>query len=356
MGEIEKVAQNYLASHSLNWRLGLDIYNSLIAHDVDRDLCSKVLKRVVEIKPVLVKKLKLDDPELKSIMERHSSIVLDEFAPGAYYMAPVIKDMAQLDLEVFSVLSSECQVGQADFITRDSFVFGFGSCFAVNFINYMARLGIRSASSILSEDINSPRNNFHLLDWVLNDKENHVTTQIFKLNPEFDKTTLVSNMKNASHIVLTLGTVFHLARKAPDGTWSPTLVPSPGATTVASSIGELHADIRGILEMVRNVNPAARIFLTVSPIPLLGILHKANPVVANTFSKSMLRAAVEGIRGLGLFKYLPIYDAIIGLSPVMDFAAFGKDDGNPRHLNGGVVDSVMRQVTNLLVKAEPPQE
>lgn len=235
-------------------------------------------------------------------------------------------------------------------IGADSVVFGFGSCFAVNFVNYLHNHGIRATSSVLSEDINSPKNNHGLLDWVINGSSNHVSEQLHKLNPDFDAPALVANLRGATHIVLTLGTVFYLTRAGADGSIKPVLVPAPGTVTTAAPFEELRNDIAGILRLVRQANPAASIFLTVSPIPVRGVMHQANPVVANTFSKSLLRSAVESLRDRELFSYLPIYDAIIGLSPHMDFAAFGKDDGDCRHLNGAIIDSVMRQVTALIVR------
>lgn len=352
MSEIEKNARTWLGSHSVNWELGLDLLEAMMASGGDRALAADVMRRVIEIKPALVKKFGIADPALLAIADRHTPIVLDSVVrAGAYYKVPVIGDIAALDLEVFSILSGELTLGDDDRIGADATVFGFGSCFAVNFVNYLHNHGVRARSSVLSEDINSPRNNRCLLAWVIDGEENHVSAQLHKLNPEFDPAALRENLRSASHIVLTMGTVFSLTRKNADGSPAPALVPAPGTVTTAATYDELRQDMTAIVQLVRRVNPAARIFLTVSPIPFRGIMHQANPVAANNFSKSLLRAAVESLRGEKLFTYLPIYDAVIGLSPHMDFAAFGKDDGESRHLNGAIIDAIMRQITSLIVKA-----
>lgn len=351
MSEIENNARNYLSSHSVNWQLGLDILEALMVSQGDRALAGQLLHRVVELKPALIKKFGTQDPALNAIANRHASIVLDDAVrPGAYYKVPVITAYAQLDLEIFAILSAEIKLAESQLIGPGSCVFGFGSCFAVNFVNHLNRIGINASSSVLSEDINSPRNNRHLLDWVINGRANFISEQLPKINPEFDPAALLTNLQRASHIVLTLGTVFFLARSGDDGTAAPALVPGRGTVTVATTFAELLEDIDEILKLVRQTNPGAVIMVTVSPVPLRGVMHKANPVVANMFSKSMLRAAIESFRGSGRFNYLPIYDAILGLTPHMDFAAFGKDDGECRHLNGLLIDAVMRQVTSLVVR------
>lgn len=351
MSEIEKNASNFLSSHSVNWQLGLDILEALVVSQGDKALARQVLHRVVELKPTLAKKFGTQDPVLNAIANRHVFIALDDVVRlGAYYKVPVIKEVGQLDLEIFAVLSSEIKLAETDWITPGAHVFGFGSCFAVNFINHLNRMGITASSSVLSEDINSPRNNCHLLDWVLNGRVNYISEQLPKLNPEFNPAEFLARLKSATHIVLTLGTVYFLARIGDDGAALPALIPGRGTVTVSPSFGELQKDIDEILKLLRQVNPGAVVMVTVSPVPLRGVMHKANPVVANMFSKSMLRAAIESFRGAGRFTYLPIYDAILGLAPHSDFAAFGKDDGECRHLNGLIIDSVMRQITSLIVR------
>ena len=213
-------------------------------------------------------------------------------------------------------------------------------------------MGIAASSSVLSEDINSPRNNRHLLDWALNGNVNYIAEQLPKLNPEFNPVEFVARLTAATHIVLTLGTVYFLSRVGDGGHAVPVMIPGKGVVTSAPTFDELQVDIDEILKLLRQSNPNAVVMLTVSPVPLRGVMHKANPVVANVFSKSMLRAAVEAFRIERQFIYLPIYNAIVGLAPHSDFATFGKDDGDFRHLNGMIMDAVMRQVTSIIVREQ----
>jgi len=78
-------------------------------------------------------------------------------------------------------------------------------------------------------------------------------------------------------------------------------------------VGEVTADLSAFIARLRGVNPAARIVLTVSPVPLVATASGNHVLAATTYSKSVLRAAAQEIAEdhEGVF-YFPSYEIISG--------------------------------------------
>lgn len=348
---IEKIATTYLESGSVNWQVGIELHNKLIVDNPS--LAKACLKRSIELKPILVKRLNLKDDELRLISERHSLVALDHAAYnlGRYFKVPTINSRETLDLEIFQILSTETSRFPIKKIQKSEKVFGFGSCFAVNFINYLHKLDIDAHSSIISEDINCPINNLLLLKWIFKNEESSLINDLKEFNPDIDRLDLLNKFKDANHIVLTLGASFFLIKNGEK--MEITLKPSSNTKYTFQNINSLKQSITQIIELINSVNNKVNIIISVSPIPLRATLDGRDPVSANVASKSALRAAIEElmIENKLSFTYLPIYDAVIGLSPYMGFASFGTDDGESRHLNGEIINSIMRQMTDLIIEA-----
>ena len=66
------------------------------------------------------------------------------------------------------------------------------------------------------------------------------------------------------------------------------------------------------VDIIRRQNPKAKILITVSPVPLRFTFTGADIVVANTYSKSVLRAACEAVvRSRERIDYFPSYEAVM---------------------------------------------
>lgn len=347
INELEKNAKLFLDSKNINWQLGLKIFNLL---PIECELRIELLKRVVELKPQILKKLNIENPsgDLEKIVLRHS-FVIDDFKtkPLHYFNVPLIQNAENFNFQIFSILSS-CDFFNKILINKQSKVFGFGSCFAVNLVNYLNNMGLQAQSSVISEEINSPRNNLALLQWTIENEQNFVANELPKINVDFSANTFNANLKNSSHIIFTLGSAFSLVDK---NTGDPHLVFSPSSLTKIDDIEIIRNNIKDILSLIRKVNPKAIVLITVSPIPIRGVAHDVNPLVANMQSKSILRSLISDLceKDNNTY-YLPIYDLIMGLAPYTDSAIFGKDDGNSRHLDGWVIEAIMRQFTSLIVE------
>lgn len=350
MNTLDEIANNYLEANSVNWRLGINLYNDLI--ELNPELARACLKRSIELKPILVKQLNLKDDDLKHIAEKHLPIFLDRsLSIGTYYKVPTINSNEELDLQIFSILSNEIsRDSKVNKIKKQDKVFGFGSCFAVNFVNYLNRLGIDSHSSIISEDVNSPINNVLLLKWIFQNEESQLTNDLKQLNPDINRLILYENFKESDHVVLTLGSSFYLTKSSENS--EITLKPTRNSKYSFQTVGSIKESIAELIKLIQGVNSKVNIFITVSPIPLRGVLDLRDPVTANIASKAALRAAIEELiveKKLS-FTYLPIYDSIIGLSPYMNTPTFGTDDGESRHLNGFVINSIMKQMSQLIIE------
>lgn len=93
------------------------------------------------------------------------------------------------------------------------------------------------------------------------------------------------------------------------------------------------------LALLRTVNPAARVLLTVSPVPLIATFEPRHVLVSTTASKAVLRSAAdEACRSDPAFCYFPSYEIVA--NPY--FAASYFDPADARSVLPRGVDHVMR--------------
>ena len=72
---------------------------------------------------------------------------------------------------------------------------------------------------------------------------------------------------------------------------------------------EILADLTATLARIRRANPALRVLLTVSPVPLTASASGQHVLIATTQSKSVLRAVASALEGDGV-DYFPAYEII----------------------------------------------
>jgi hypothetical protein len=97
-------------------------------------------------------------------------------------------------------------------------------------------------------------------------------------------------------------------------------------------------DLEAFYSRLLQINPAARVLLTVSPVPLAATYSGQHVLAATTYSKSVLRAAAQTLCRLREgCDYLPSYEIITGAHN--RGAYFGED---LRSIRPSGVDQVMR--------------
>lgn len=85
---------------------------------------------------------------------------------------------------------------------------------------------------------------------------------------------------------------------------------------------EMTADLRAFLRKLRTVNPAVRVILTVSPVPLIATAEARHVLLSNTYSKAALRVTAESVaRREPNLAYFPAYEIITGPQTAGQFFA-----------------------------------
>ena len=78
------------------------------------------------------------------------------------------------------------------------------------------------------------------------------------------------------------------------------------------SVSDTVADLSAFMQELREVNPAVRVILTVSPVPLAATAMDRHVLVSTTYSKSVLRVAAEMMADDPAILYFPSYEVITG--------------------------------------------
>lgn len=110
---------------------------------------------------------------------------------------------------------------------------------------------------------------------------------------------------------------------------------------------EIQRDLIAVIEHVRALNPRIRFLLTISPVALAATATDKNVLVANSYSKSVLRAVAGEVADSmdGVF-YFPSYDMITGTNSGTELY-----EGNQRQVRTDTVDFVMRRFTEEVLGA-----
>jgi len=127
--------------------------------------------------------------------------------------------------------------------------------------------------------------------------------------------------------------VFPLAPGVAGGAFDPDLHAFANLT-----VADVESDLEAFLDGFRSVNPAARVLFTVSPVPLIATYEPRNVLVSSTYSKSVLRVAVERFwRERDWVEYFPSYEIITGS---FNGGVYYDDDG--REVNQAGVSHALR--------------
>jgi len=87
-------------------------------------------------------------------------------------------------------------------------------------------------------------------------------------------------------------------------------------------VDEIVADMTAFLRGLRAVNPAARVILTVSPVPLVATAEARHVVASTMYSKSALRVSCDALsRSLNQVAYFPSYEIVAGGYAPTDYFA-----------------------------------
>ncbi|MBM3625172.1 MAG: GSCFA domain-containing protein, partial [Alphaproteobacteria bacterium] len=96
------------------------------------------------------------------------------------------------------------------------------------------------------------------------------------------------------------------------------------------SVDEIVSDMTAFLRGLRAVNPAARVILTVSPVPLVATAEARHVLTSTMYSKSALRVSCDALsRTFSQVAYFPSYEIVAGGYAPTDYFASDRRSVTP---------------------------
>jgi len=361
----------YLNSNSINWSFGVSLYNQFRLSKFEKNeflsvILEKLILRMLSIKPNLSLDLlysseknnfadfyfnELDikniyNKSFKSIIIKDEKILINEKkeiseAKIKLYTKEILNRAYFNESDFINVVDrilSKTKLPKIDIF--DSTVFTFGSCFATNFAKILNELNYKVHSNLIAENVNSTINNYHLLEYIILNKKIEL---INELNFSEDmKEDFMNNLSNSTHIIYTLGTTLYLKNFK---TNLPTIFSENSKENSFLTYSEHVHYLIEIIKLLKNINPKAKLILSVSPVPIRGLKGDYCIIQADTFSKSILRSSINELTNLfDDVYYLPTFEIFRSLAIHSNFALFGFDDRNPRHIRGDMLSAVINKI------------
>lgn len=247
-------------------------------------------------------------------------------------------------------------------INKSSKLITIGSCCSAHVANALGNAGLDVINFEMSERIFTTFAMKELFAGIL---EDNVPDELID-DIEANRTNLgriKAQLIDGATVIFTLGlSVCWFDRKS--GKLAHTIVPKTADETAKlggglymmkqlkrfemrqTSVDENFENLMSVIETVKAINPANKVVLTVSPIPLQFCLTP-QPILSTDFiSKAVLRMAVGKIEEIdpdGVF-YFPSFEIVRWASPHLPFAFWGtaNTDGNPRHVDQQLINLVVQ--------------
>jgi len=223
------------------------------------------------------------------------------------------------------------------FISRQTRVLAFGSCFAEHFIGFLLKHGYnrRGAGCEIDESWFAIADHFESALVVL--QQFQWAFGQFTPPPElwftrdkryFDPTEerrqgLRKTFENSDVFVITLGLSevwFHQPTNQPMWRSAPSRVPEQGVHTCRRvTVAETVAALRDLARLADEFLPDKRFIFTLSPIPMSATFRNQSVVTANQVSKAILRAALDeffadqALLSKSRYYYFPSYELVLHL-------------------------------------------
>jgi hypothetical protein len=227
--------------------------------------------------------------------------------------------------------------------TRDDVIVTQGSCFAENVAKTLTAIGVKAHWLEIQEVMNSPLANRTYLEYLLTGKL--ITSQNHKLALERilgvqALTDFKVALQSASGFVFTAGLAY--CSFAEDGEFQLVGIKGVPGRPVLTTPEQNREHIEAIISMVRAINPAINIILTVSPIPLTRSQGQGSAFVADCLSKSTLRLAVNQVLAGNIpgVYYWPSFEAIRWLGGHFG-PIYGSEDEDLRHPGQSYIDEIL---------------
>ena len=234
-------------------------------------------------------------------------------------------------------------------LNDDEAVLTMGSCFASELYMSLTKHNIKSETLRIEESINTTHANLALIDSIEQGKVSAILKDLL-IDKEIEKRLLYlyKIIQQSKIIVLTFGvSPLVINKKSKIPIFKKNLkenFATKEVEMVFTSVKENKENIVNIVKKLRNISPSIEIYITLSPVPLIGVLKEASVLERDVISKSTLRLAIEEARKEIVFKYWPSFEVVkwipSHLAPNLEYQAFGASDNNSRHVSRWLIDAI----------------
>ena len=236
------------------------------------------------------------------------------------------------------------------FISKNSRIVTIGSCFAVNVARHLSRKGYDAWSLDIGELINNSYNNLWLIRNMgeISKKENSFWA---KLQPGLYNNCLQleEKIRNCDCLIFTLGLSLAFIQASgevisePIYSWNKSHY--PGVELVEIDVAQNVENINAILDIIHEINPSIKVVISLSPVPLDGILDSNQSVIElDCVSKSIGRVTLSKLKKVRpAFVYFPSYELVRWVGCNQPFPLYGGDenDQSTRHVTSRVIEKIM---------------
>ncbi len=252
------------------------------------------------------------------------------------------------------------------FINKETKFFTMGSCFAGNLSDALKRTGYQCSHLGIHEHINSTFANKLLIDFLKNHQDkSHLNTDLERRVEELmpngmNADSLINSMMDRDVFILTLGVAPVLFDRNTD----EFVLPKPTSFTAKSlkhkfkirttSVRENVDNMISVIDFIRNLRPASKIIITVSPVPLVASFEYKSCVVADCLSKCTLRLAAHEIVNNNRIEniyYWPSFE-IFRWAGSNASSFFAEDDGAAWHVSEKKVNETIQAFVEIFSENE----
>ena len=328
--------------------------------------------------------------KIKKLLKEKRGLKLDKLKKAIY---PHVSDEFSLSNEF---LSSVFDINNFPKINKKDIFFSFGSCFAHNFTIFLKSKNIKAKNYSQFEDLNSPGSNAALINcinmsntnlddyindnvnifWSENSKDEKQIIKNQKIKEIFD---LKNNILESNKLIITLGNTidFYIKKNSQDilapkfislasedinkKTLAYSRMSKSGAYLRMSTFNETKKYILDIYQSLRKTSGDLDILFTVSPVPLdnvIGIKNSSeiNALEMDCISKSTIRSALHELMTSEIFLndkniyYLPSYEIIRWIAPMIGLPVFGIEDASSRHVSNIYLNTVCEFIYSQSIK------
>ena len=278
----------------------------------------------------------------------------------AWYMPDVNPYPAKQDLfdtDVAAVIRDHVLPGHtpaSPLLEQSAPVITLGSCFARELRMFLSFSGVNASRFWIPSGLN---NTFAILDffsWCITGKETGRGYRyerggdgdIGEWTPEAEREAYLESFARAGAFVFTIGLAeVWQDRETGSVFWRgipKQIFDASRHVFRLTTVEENANNLRQVVALIRRVNPAAPIVLTLSPVPLLATFREISCLTADCVSKSVLRVALDQVmtdRRPGTY-YWPSFEIVKWVGATLPWAAYG-EGGSTRDVNRRLITHII---------------